>query len=202
MTQLPLPRSYDARLEHLLGAAARVFAERGFHATTMRDLARASGMSLAGMYYYVKSKDELLQLVQERCFERVLRGAREALADVADPAERLRVFVRHHVTFFARHMAEMKVLSHEVDSLSGAAARALRTRKKAYSTLLAELVAAADPDGDPGERAVTGYALFGMMNWIYTWYRPTGALSPAALAEHFATLALRVLPAGVSLRDA
>ncbi len=202
MVAAPLPRPYDARLEHLLAAAARVFAERGFHATTMRDLARASGMSLAGMYYYVDSKDELLQLVQERCFDAVLRGARAALAGVPDPIERLRVFVRHHVTFFADHMAEMKVLSHEADSLRGAAARALGTRKQAYAALLTDLVAAADPAADAVERAVTAYALFGMMNWIYTWYRPTGALAPEALAEHFATLALRALPAAVAVRDA
>src|SRR5512134_2592528 len=122
MAGLPPPRTADERLERLLDAAARVFAERGFHATTMRDLARATGMSLAGMYYYVKSKDDLLHLIQERCFERVDRGAREAIAAEADPAERLRAFIRHHVTFFAGLMAEMKVLSHEAGSLAGAPA--------------------------------------------------------------------------------
>lgn len=202
MASHPLPRPYDARLEHLLRAAAQVFAERGFHATTMRDLARASGMSLAGMYYYVTSKDELLQLVQERCFEGVLTGARAALAGVTDPVERLRVFVRHHVTYFAHHMAEMKVVSHEADSLTGAAARALRARKQAYSAMLTDMVAAVDPEGDAAERAVTAYALFGMMNWIYTWYQPAGALAPEALADQLATLALRALPATVSLPDA
>lgn len=159
-------------------------------------------MSLAGMYYYVGSKDELLQLVQERCFERVLRGAREALLGVSDPVERLRAFVRHHVTFFARHMADMKVLSHEAETLSGGAARALRARREAYVSLLAELVAAVDPDAAPEQRAVTAFALFGMMNWIYTWYRPTGTLAPEALADHLAALAVRALPATLTLRDA
>jgi len=69
-------RPYDERLDHLLARAAKVFAERGYHSTTMRDLAAASGMSLAGMYYYVKGKEELLSLIEERCFTRVLDGAR------------------------------------------------------------------------------------------------------------------------------
>src|SRR5439155_20544599 len=99
-------RPCDERLEHLLARAAKVFAEKGYHSPTMRDLAAASGMSLAGMYYYTRGKEELLYLIQERCFTRVLEGARGALADRADAPERLQAFIRHHVTFFAHHMAE------------------------------------------------------------------------------------------------
>jgi AcrR family transcriptional regulator len=177
----------------LLRTAARVFARSGYHSTSMRDLAAASGMSLAGMYYYVRGKEELLVLVQERCFDRVMDGALAALAQVQGPAGRLQTFVRHHVEFFTAHMAEMKVLSHEADSLSGPAAQALRSRKKAYAKLLADLVGDILPDRTPNERAVAAYALFGMMNWIYTWYRPGGPLTPPELADRMADLALRSL---------
>ena len=68
MTQI----SSDRRLDHLLATASRVYAEQGYHCTTMRELARATGMSLAGMYHYVSGKDELLYLIQERCFTAVL----------------------------------------------------------------------------------------------------------------------------------
>src|SRR6266571_520958 len=73
-------RPYDERLDHLLARAARVFADKGYHPTTMRDLSAASGMSLAGMYYYVRGKEDLLALIQERCFTLVLEGARRAVA--------------------------------------------------------------------------------------------------------------------------
>src|SRR3989442_13083012 len=116
-------RPYDERLEQFLARAAKVFASKGYHPTRLRDLAAASGMSLAGMYYYVRGKEELLALIQERCFTRVLAGAERALAALpageSDPGERLQAFIRHHVTFFAAHMAEMKVLSHEASSLTG-----------------------------------------------------------------------------------
>src|SRR5437867_783701 len=84
-------RPYDERLEHLLARAARVFADKGYHCTTMRDLAAASGMSLAGMYYYVRGKEDLLCLIQERCFTEVFAGATQALARLgdADPLDRL-----------------------------------------------------------------------------------------------------------------
>src|SRR6058998_109231 len=112
-------RPYDERLDQFLSRAAKVFADQGYHSTTMRDLAAASGMSLAGMYYYVKGKEELLYRIQEPCFTRVLEEAEHAVAGLTDPLARLQAFIRHHVNFFAAHMPEMKVLSHEATSLGG-----------------------------------------------------------------------------------
>jgi TetR/AcrR family transcriptional regulator, cholesterol catabolism regulator len=176
-------RPYDERLDHLLAQAARVFAEKGYHSTTMRDLATASGMSLAGMYYYTRGKEDLLALVQERCFTRVLAGAEAAVAVASDPADRLQAFIRHHVTFFARHMAEMKVLSHEP-------ARGVAAIKRRYVDLLERLLKDAAPDEKPVDRSAAAYVLFGMMNWIYNWYDPAGEIDPRRLADLIAGIFL------------
>jgi len=182
---------YDERLERLLSTAARVFADKGFHATTMRDLARATGMSLAGMYYYVPSKEDLLCAIQERCFRQVLAGAEAALPEAAGPSDRVARFIHHHVGFFASHMSEMQVLSHEAESLSGARLEKINRLKRRYVDLLSRLIAELDRDGDgrPDPR-IAAYGLFGMMNWIYTWYDPKGPVSPETLAGHFAQLFL------------
>ena len=111
--------SSDDRLQHLVTAATAIFAERGYHATSMRDLSRASGMSLAGIYHYVRSKHELLFLIQDQCFEEMTKGAEQALAPLTDPEERVRAFICHHVVFFTSHMDKMKVLAHEDDELEG-----------------------------------------------------------------------------------
>src|SRR5216117_2359876 len=79
-------RPYDERLDHFLSRAAKVFADQGYHSTTMRDLAAATDMSLAGMYYYVRGKEELLFRIQERCLMRVTAGAVGALAGQAGAA--------------------------------------------------------------------------------------------------------------------
>ena len=176
-------RPYDERLDHLLAQAARVFAEKGYHPTTMRDLSAASGMSLAGMYYYVDGKEDLLALVQERCFARVLEGAERAVAAATDPADRLQAFIRHHVTFFAQHMAEMKVLSHEP-------LRKVQATKRRYVNLLEGLLREVAPDQAPVDRSAAAYVLFGMMNWIYTWYDPTGEIDPRRLADLIARIFL------------
>jgi AcrR family transcriptional regulator len=175
---------FDERLDALLRVAADVFARKGYHATTMRDLSRASGMSLAGMYHYVPGKADLLYLIQRRCFQSVLDDVQRAVAAESDPVERLRTFVRHHLAFFAANMNEMKVLSHEAESLSGERAEEILDLKRRYAALLQRIIA----DADGRHPSVAAYALFGKMNWIYTWYRPDGAMNPGELAEVFAGL--------------
>lgn len=177
-------RPYDERLDHLLARAARVFADKGYHPTTMRDLAAASGMSLAGMYYYVRGKEDLLALIQERCFARVLAGAEGAVAAASDPVERLHAFIRHHVTFFAHHMAEMKVLSHEPSP------RSVGAIKRRYVDLLESILKDAAHDKSAVDRSAATYVLFGMMNWIYNWYDPAGEIDPNRLADLMASIFL------------
>ena len=187
MTSIP----FDARLERILATTAKVFADKGFHSTTMRDLSRATGMSLAGLYHYIPGKDELLYLIQKRCFSQVLAGAQEAIGDGRTPSERLESFIKHHVAFFASHMSEMKVLSHEANSLDGDRLADINALKRRYVEMLRGLVASVqDDNGAQSDPQVAAYALFGMMNWIYNWYNPSGALPPPALAERFAQLFL------------
>jgi len=175
---------FDERLDALLRVAAEVFARKGYHATTMRDLSRASGMSLAGMYHYVPGKEDLLYLIQRRCFQSVLGDVQEAIAQVTDPMERLRTFVRRHLEFFAANMKEMKVPSPEAESLTGDHAREILDLKRRYAQLLQHTIAGASGR----HTSVAAYALFGMMNWIYTWYRPDGTLGPTELADTIAEL--------------
>jgi AcrR family transcriptional regulator len=189
---------FDSRRETLLAAAARVFAARGYDRTSMRDLARASRMSLAGMYYYVEGKEDLLFEIQRSCFERVRLGAEAAVAEAraagGGPEERLRAFIRHHVGFFATHMDEMKVLSHEAESLTGARLEEVRGLKRTYvdflQGLLAELEAPEGGARSAPNRHVAVYTLFGMMNWIYTWYDPKGPVGVEELAESICRLFL------------
>jgi AcrR family transcriptional regulator len=193
---------FDRRRERLLAVAARVFAARGYDRTTMRDLSRASQMSLAGMYYYVKGKEDLLFQIQRGCFERVRDGAARAVAGAAQPEERLQAFIRHHVQFFATHMDEMKVLSHEAESLSGPRLEEVRRLKRAYVDLCLDLLARLEEHGgvERVNRHVAAYALFGMMNWIYTWYDPAGSVGVEELAESIARLFLTGYAAEVHVR--
>lgn len=193
---------HDTKLEGLLATSAKVFADKGFHATTMRDLSRATAMSLAGIYYYVRGKEELLYRIQERTFSKVLAGARDAIAEGRDPVDRLGRFIKHHVAFFAEHMAEMKVLSHEAESVGGEHLAAVNALKREYVDLLVGLIARVGELDGAAESRVAAYGLFGMMNWIYTWYDPDGPLTPEQLAERLTQLFLHgAVPSPVETRS-
>jgi AcrR family transcriptional regulator len=183
---------YDQKLEYILRTSARIFAEKGYHSTSMRDISRATNVSLAGLYHYCRSKDELLFLIQDNCFQRVLESAHRRIVEVSDPVEKLRIFIDNHLSFFAANMAEMKVLSHEADSLTGEMAERVSDTKRQYTFLardiLAELQRAEAVSGQPVDLTVATYALFGMMNWIYNWYDPAGKLTVAELVGNLARL--------------
>jgi AcrR family transcriptional regulator len=182
----------DQKLEGLLSSAAREFAQRGYDRTSMRDLARASGVSLAGVYYYVQSKEELLFLIQSRNFEAVIAGMRDALRGVTDPVERLQRFIDNHLDYFATHMAEMKVLSREADALEGDFLQSVNDMKRQYTRALMDVLAEIEKAHGPAHasRRVAAYSLFGMVNWIYTWYDPLGDVGVELLSQNICRLFL------------
>jgi AcrR family transcriptional regulator len=171
---------HDQKLEFILRTAAGIFAEKSYHSTSMRDISRATGVSLAGLYHYCRSKEELLFLIQDNCFARVLQRLEERLRETADPVEKLRIFIENHLSFFAANMAEMKVLSHEAESLEAELHARVSGKKQNYTKLArgileeAQQLHARQPAVD---LTVATYALFGMMNWIYNWYDPHGKLT-------------------------
>jgi AcrR family transcriptional regulator len=186
-------KSYDQKLEFILRTAARIFAEKSYHSTSMRDISRATNVSLAGLYHYCKSKEELLFLIQDNCFGRVLERLEERLQDVEDPVTKLGIFIENHLSFFAANMSEMKVLSHEAESLRGDLYTHVSTRKDKYTKLARQIlreVQESQETKDPIDLTVATYALFGMMNWIYNWYDPQGKLQVSELAGNVMRLFL------------
>jgi AcrR family transcriptional regulator len=184
---------YDQKLEFILRTAARIFAEKGYHSTTMRDISRETSVSLAGLYYYCKSKEELLFLIQDNCFGRVLERLERRLQETAAPVEKLRLVIENHLSFFAANMSEMKVLSHEADSLAGEMHAHVSGKKQQYTRLVREILSEAQQSQAGGsggkiDLTVATYALFGMMNWIYNWYDPRGLLSVEELVDNITRL--------------
>lgn len=191
---------YDQKLEFILRHAARIFAEKSYHSTTMRDISRATNVSLAGLYHYCKSKEELLFLIQDNCFGHVLERLEERLREVEDPLSKLRIFIDNHLSFFAANMAEMKVLSHEAESLAGELHIHVSTKKDKYTRLAGKIlreIQKQEPDGPQVDLTVSTYALFGMMNWIYNWYDPQGKLKVSELVDNVTRLFLNGFVAGL-----
>jgi AcrR family transcriptional regulator len=167
-------RHYDEKLQQILKTSAKIFAEKGFHRTSMRDIARATRMSLAGLYYYFRTKEELLYLIQERCFVTLLQEWESATAAQPDVRNRISIFAENHLGFFLHNRFEMKVMAREDESLTGEFQEKILVLKRRYVKVLMDLIKELQGrDGGPefDSRAAT-FSLFGMMNWVYTWYHP------------------------------
>jgi TetR/AcrR family transcriptional regulator, cholesterol catabolism regulator len=202
MNQSPDLSRYDQKLEHILRTSARIFAAKSYHSTSMRDISRATGVSLAGLYHYCKSKEELLFLIQDHCFGCVLARLEERIKGIEDPFEKLRTFIDNHLSFFAANMAEMKVLSHEAESLAGDLHKHVSTKKERYARLARKILREIQEERRTKSQidlTVATYALFGMMNWIYTWYDSSGKLSVNQLVDNMTKLFLQGF---LSQRDA
>jgi AcrR family transcriptional regulator len=196
---------YDQKLEFILRNAAGIFARKGYHSTSMRDISRETQVSLAGLYHYCKSKEELLFLIQDNCFGRVLERLQERLQETGEPIEKLRLVIENHLSFFAANMAEMKVLSHEADSLAGEMREHVSGKKQDYTRLvrkiLSEVQQARTGSGQKIDLTVATYALFGMMNWIYNWFDPRGKLSVNELVDNVTRLFLSGFLAGMPVEE-
>ncbi|MGH7466372.1 MAG: TetR/AcrR family transcriptional regulator [Longimicrobiales bacterium] len=184
-------RTYDDKLAQILRASAAIFAEKGYHEASIREISRATGVSLAGLYYYFSSKEELLFLIQDHCFTTLNENLDRLLEQEKEPPRRFRLMVENHLRFFVNNMKEMKVLSHELHSLTGEFRETVNATKRRYTDTCRGILQAVAPVGSPIDARVAVYALFGMMNWIYNWYRPERDVPVAKLADDISQLFLR-----------
>lgn len=190
--------TYDDKLALILRTASAIFADKGYHQASVRDISRATGISLSGLYYYFDSKEELLYLIQHHCFETVLDNVERLLDGVDDPAHRLRLFVENHLRYFVGNMKEMKVLSHEADSLGGEYRRRVNAVKRRYTEICTDILASLLPEDSPIDLRVATFSLFGMLNWIYNWYHVDRDVPVTELADDMSRLFLRGFLAGGS----
>jgi len=183
---------YDRRLSEILSHATEVFCKKGYEGASMRDLSRESGMSLAGLYYYFESKERLLYLIQKHTFSTIVQRLKGRVERVADPEERIRVFILNHLEYFLANQAAMKVLSHEDEALKNGFGSEVAAIKREYYRICVGLLDQLKRErGLQFSTRIAVLSLFGMMNWIYTWHNPRVDANAAAIAGEMGDIFLR-----------
>lgn len=158
----------------------------------MRDLSRASGMSLAGLYYYFESKERLLFLIQKHTFTTIVQRLKARLDGVSDPEQQVRIFILNHLEYFLANQAAMKVLSHEAEALKNGFASELAAIKREYYRICVGLMEELKRErGMQFSTRIAVLSLFGMMNWIYTWHNPRVDADAKQLANEMSDIFLR-----------
>ncbi|MFZ0797466.1 MAG: TetR/AcrR family transcriptional regulator [Terriglobales bacterium] len=182
---------FDRRLGEILDHATEVFCSKGYEGASMRDLARATGMSLAGLYYYFESKERLLFLIQKHTFTTILEKLKARLANATEPEQRIRIFILNHLEYFVSNQQGLKVLSHEDESLKNGLNSEIADIKHAYYRICLGLMDdLRHKRGLDFNTRTAVMSLFGMINWIYTWYKPRVDGNAEALAEQMGNIVL------------
>jgi TetR/AcrR family transcriptional regulator, cholesterol catabolism regulator len=162
------------RLEEVLQSAANIFFAKGYHATSIEDVARDVGMLKGSLYYYIKSKDDLL-------FRLLLAGIEDSDSYIArqinpegDPVEQLERVIRAQIDYIIENRVQFGLFLHEFDSLSGKRQHKLISVMWRYNARFVALVRRAQEQGKliQGEPWVIVNGILGMCNWLYRWYDP------------------------------
>ena len=201
------PRSagFDDHRDQILGAAARLFATRGYAATTVNDVAAACGLSKATLYHYVRDKHDLLAQVSRRHVARLEALVSEVLARGLPPPERLRALIDCFMAAYAGAQHEHRVLTEDVKFLQPEPQHEVLDGQRRVVAAFAEAIGEISGESHPelAARPLPGalaMLLFGMMNWTFTWLRAAGPLSHETVARMVSELFFGGLPAVQALQ--
>lgn len=179
----------EVRRREILGAASRLFREKGLHATGMREIAAALGMTAGNLYYYFPSKQELLAWCQEETLTELGERA-QAIAAADEPAaRRLGRLIVEHVAVL--NEATPGSLAHlEIEEVPAERRPALMARRKRYERVWRRLIEDGIAAGElrPVDPALATLALLGAVNWTVKWFDARGARSARQVGEEFAAL--------------
>jgi TetR/AcrR family transcriptional regulator len=200
---MPRPRSpgYEGQREEILFAAARLFAEQGYSATSMNQVAEACGLTKPTLYHYVRDKQDLLGQICAGHVQALIRLVEEVKAEPLDADTRLRRLIERFTRAYADAQPQHRVLTSEIKFLDEAEREQVLEVERRVVAEFAQAVAAVRPElrGARLHKPLT-MLLFGMINWTFTWLRPDGDLSHEALAMLVSDLFFGGLPA-VQVRD-
>jgi AcrR family transcriptional regulator len=155
------------RYTAILDAACEIFARRGYHVATIREIARTARLSLAGLYHYVGGKDELLFLVLDRALATMLRGLDQALAGARTPDARLLALIYAHLEFGFTHAADLRVINRDWDVIPEPRRSEIAAKRRAYIERGRRVLADLDPHERSGDELYSATnLLLGMLNGI------------------------------------
>ena len=185
-----------SRERDIVATAARLFKEKGYRATTLEDIAAAVGMLKGSLYYYIRSKEELLYLVVRDPIREVYSELEAIVAADLPFTEKIARAIANHMTVFHLHYPHIAVYLHDyrhlMDKLEQNVIETPKQYQRLWDALLRQGIDAGEIRDDV-DVTMAGYALLGMCNWAYRWYNPSGRLSPQEVADVFTKIALQGL---------
>jgi AcrR family transcriptional regulator len=175
----------------VLETAARLICEKGYEAASVQDIAGACGLTKAGLYYYIRSKEDLLLEIQNYGMDIFEERVLLPVLSIADPVERLKACMEKNIHLVTEGWSkEVTIILHEHETLTGAARQQINARKKRYVHFLESSFEEAMREGRIRrvEPRVAAFAFLGQVLWIYKWFRPDGKIPADRLAREMQDL--------------
>ena len=181
----------------ILLSAAQIFREKGFHGTSMQDIADAVNLQKASLYHHISSKQEILLAILDQALDTLIADLQPVVDSDRHPVEKLRAAMHAYINRMTSHADLAAVLLLEHRSLDASLRATHIERRDRFEGLWREIIREGIEDGSFREvdDAVASFALLGVQNWLITWYREGGRLQPSELAEGFFDLFLLGLSA-------
>jgi AcrR family transcriptional regulator len=182
----------DTRRASMYRTVAQMFRDRGFDATSVGDVARALGLTKAGLYHHFESKEALLFEIMMFGLDKVRDEVILPVKAIRDPEQRLRQLVVRHARIITRGRGAVAHLGDEIRALPPPARKQIEQRMRVYFDLIRDTLGELQADGRlrDVDRTVATFSLIGMILWLPRWFRQDGRLTQDEVAESIANLAL------------
>ena len=190
-----MAQAKESRADQLLETATLLFKEKGYHNTSMQDLADALGMQKGSLYYYIDSKEELLRALLEQATSILGAQIDEIYAADLSPAEKLRRALENHGQAMMDHLNLVTVYLQEYRSLPTERLEEVMERREHYENRLMQILQDGIASGEfrTVNIKLTVFGFLGMLNWTHQWFSPDGELSSEEIAAILADLAIQAV---------
>ncbi|MCX7840624.1 MAG: TetR/AcrR family transcriptional regulator [Anaerolineae bacterium] len=178
--------------EQILAEAVRIFRQKGYHATSMQNIADAVGLQKASLYHYIPSKQALLSKIFERSIGALTRQLEAIHASADTPTNKLRRAIESHVLALCEQLDTYTVYLSERRALTNRYHARVRAEGEKHARLIERILeeGVARKQFRAMDTKMVALAILGMCNWVYQWYSPEGRLTPQEIANIFADLVL------------
>jgi TetR/AcrR family transcriptional regulator, cholesterol catabolism regulator len=179
----------ENRKSEIIGAAVKLFAEEGYHSTTLDKVAADIGVSKATLYYYFRNKEEIIRAILNRSLDRMKQTLEIKKASLST-TEKLRQFIEYHVVFGADDAELAKITFEQLNILPKRSREVLKRKQREIVDFLQDLLQQGNNEGTikVSNTKIAAFAIIGMCNWTYHWYKPEGKLTPQQISELYVNL--------------
>ena len=183
------------RKQQIIDVTAKQFREKGFAASSMRDLASELGMEAASLYYHIKSKDELLEIICFEMSEKFISSLKEVNDIYFNAEEKLRMAIKNHVQIITSNIDKAAVFFNEWRHLTGQNLDEFKRQRHVYENEIREIIKQGQNENlfDDVDSKFATLTIFSTVNWVYQWYEPNGEMTSDKIADSISDFILNGL---------